>query len=306
MRQPDIDRLRGEVLDRAGITLGHHEVKVLHSWELSHVERLVSASGRTAVFKCAAEPFTREHEALAAAWQAGVDVPKPFASTRSGTVSGILMEDMGDPDRAATDADGIAGAVRLHSAAVPPHLPSADSEWLASLPRRASRTLRLLNNAGRWPGCEDIAQVLLDIGQAAGSRAEGVTIPPYGWVHSEFHPESVLVRQERVRLYDFARAFRGPGLIDLASWHGTVEAPAPDRTRALLETYVEAGGSPEALARRGGSLEPQDWALGWHRVWVAEWFLAQALVWIGDAATDPAYAKAVRRHLQDAARLLDI
>ncbi|WP_158070447.1 hypothetical protein [Nocardiopsis sp. CNR-923] len=152
---------------------------------------------------------------------------------------------------------------------------------------------------------DDITEALRDIDRAAAPRAEGATTAPYGWVHSEFHPESLHIRDDRVHLYDLARAFRGPGLLDLASWHGTVHAPDPDRTRAFLESYVQAGGSASALTRRGG-LTPQDWALGWHRVWVLEWFLAQALVWIGDVTADPAYTTVVRRHTHDAARLLNI
>lgn len=305
MHHTDIDRMRGELLASAGMSANLLEAKPLHSWELSHVERLALADGTTVIFKCATEPFTHEHEALTAAWQAGVSVPRLVESQRSGTTLAMLMEDLGEPDREATDADGVSAAVQLHSAAVPPHLPPADSTWLASLPQRAMRTLDLLNAQGRWSDTDDIREALRDIDRAAAQRAEGATTAPYGWVHSEFHPESLHVRAGRVRLYDLARAFCGSGLLDLASWHGTVQAPDPDRTRAFLESYVEAGGSASALTRRGG-LKPQDWALGWHRVWVLEWFLAQALVWINDVSADSAYTNVVRRHTHDAARLLDI
>ncbi|WP_210752232.1 hypothetical protein [Nocardiopsis alborubida] len=305
MHQPDIDRMRDEVLAAADMVDKLAEAKPLHSWELSHVERLTLTDGSTVVFKCATEPFTHEHEALTSARQAGVSVPHLIASLRSGTTLAMLMEDLGEPDREATDHDGVAAAVQLHSAAAPPHLPLADSTWLASLPRRATRTLDLLNTQGRWSDADDIRETLSDIDRAACARAEGTTTAPYGWVHSEFHPESLHIRDGRVRLYDLARAFHGPGLIDLASWHGTVEPPDSDRTRAFLESYVEAGGSAGVLTRRAG-LPPQDWALGWHRVWALEWFLAQSLVWIGDTAADPAYTNVVRRHTHDAARLLDV
>src|SRR5690606_42028412 len=93
--------------------------------------------------------------------------------------------------------------------------------------------------------------------RAAETRAGRAVTPPSGWVHSEFHPESVFVGDNGVYLHDFARAFHGPGLLDLASWSGTVGPPDPDRTRAFLEAYVHAGGARQALARRGG-LEAQD------------------------------------------------
>ena len=305
MRSADTEGMRGELLGSSGMRADFVEAKALHSWELSHVERLILTDGTTIIFKCATEPFTHEHEALIGAWQAGVGVPRLIKFFRSGTTLAMLMEDLGEPDQEATDEHGITAAVQLHSAAIPPSLPQADNKWLASLPQRAMRTLDLLNEQGRWSDADDIREALRDIDRAASQRAEGTTTAPYGWVHSEFHPESLLVRDGRVRLYDLARAFHGPCLLDLASWHGTVEAPDPDRTREFLESYVEAGGSASALTRRGG-LKPQDWALGWHRVWALEWFLAQALVWIGDVSADHAYMNVVRRHTHDAAYLLNI
>lgn len=242
MDQSEIDKLRAEILAQIETGTEFKETKVLHSWELSHVERLLGTDGNTLVFKCATEPFRHENQALISAWQAGVSVPRVIKSVRSGTYLAMLMEDLGEPDREAQDPDGIAAAVQLHSAAPPPHLPPGDGTWLASLPRRASRTLDLLESQGRWLDTDDIREVLRDIERASSQRAEGATTTPFGWVHSEFHPESLHVRGERVRLFDFARAFHGPGLLDLASWHGTVEAPDPDRTRAFLESYVEAGG----------------------------------------------------------------
>lgn len=77
------------------------------------------------------------------------------------------------------------------------------------------------------------------------------------------------------------------------------------RLRIFLEQYVTAGGTPDALAPRGG-LTAENWALGWHRMWAVEWFMEQAIRWINDPATDPAYIKAVRRHLTDVLHLLEI
>jgi len=43
---------------------------------------------------------------------------------------------------------------------------------------------------------------------------------------------------------------------------------------ALIGEYVKAGGPPEAGAPRGG-LPAERWALGWHRVWVSDWYAEQ-------------------------------
>jgi hypothetical protein len=302
LQQEDIDRLRAEFLGETGAPR-LEGTEVLHSWQLSHVERWTTSEG-TLVFKCAADPFTLEHEALADVRQARVPVPRLFAAKRGATTLGMLMEDLGRPKRQATDEDGVEAAVLLHAAAVPDRLASGSTEWLASLPERALRSLRLLQEE-RWQQAGDIADTLQSLGKAAHARASGAMTRPYGWVHSEFHPESVLVTETDRYLFDFARAFHGPGLIDLASWLGTVDSPSPDRARKLLEAYVHRGGPAEALNDRGGLPAP-DWALGWHRVWVLAWFLDQALVWIRDPEADPAYMRTVRRHAHEAATLLRV
>jgi hypothetical protein len=303
MEQPEIDRLRREVTDKIG--LEPVTVDVLHSWALSHVERLTVPGAGTVIFKCATEPFTHEDEALTSAWQAGVDVPRLHASSRGATTLGMLLEDLGQPRQQATEIDGVAAAVQLHSAAIPDFLAPGDTSWLASLPSRALRTLNVLREDDRWTDTDDIAHTLAMLQKAAPTRAEGATKPPYGWVHSEFHPTSLLVGSDRTYMYDLARAFHGPGLLDLASWHGTIEPANPAAVRHFLERYVEAGGSEEALHTRGG-LTAQNWALGWHRVWIVEWYLAQAALWIAHAPDDQMYARVVRAHLVEAAELLNV
>ncbi|MFC7330309.1 hypothetical protein [Marinactinospora rubrisoli] len=302
MHTADIDQLRDTVLRRAGLTARDRDV--LHDWALSHVERLGTPSG-TVIFKCAVQPFLEEARSLSHLRTAGIDVPEVIASVRTPTALGMVLEDLGTPEREATDADGVAAIVPLHAATAPDHLPIGSAEWLATLPARALGHLNRLRAAGRWNEAGDIAAALAALDEASFPRARGVRTPPFGWVHSEFHPESLHVRGDRRRLYDLARAFAGPGLIDLASWHGTIDAPDPARTRALIDAYVAAGGPDQALAMRGG-LPAENWALGWHRVWVVEWFLAQAAVWIVDHATDHVYVRVVRRHVQDAVHLLKV
>ncbi|RCV56660.1 aminoglycoside phosphotransferase family protein [Marinitenerispora sediminis] len=302
MYTADIDQLRDTVLRRAGQTARKRDV--LHDWALSHVERLDTPSA-TVIFKCAVQPFLDEARSLSRLRAAEIDVPEVITSVRTPTALGMVLEDMGAPEREATDADAVAAIVPLHAAPVPDHLPIGSAEWLATLPGRAVGHLARLRAAGRWNETSDIADALEALDEASLPRARGVRTPPFGWVHSEFHPESLHVRGDRRRLYDLARAFAGPGLIDLASWHGTVDVPDPARTRDIIDAYVAAGGPGQARAIRGG-LPAENWALGWHRVWVVEWFLAQAAVWIADHSTDHVYVRVVRRHVQDAVHLLKV
>src|ERR1019366_4801727 len=137
---------------------------------------------------------------------------------------------------------------------------------------------------------------------AGASRAAGAQLPPFGLCHSQYHPTSLHIGERGWHLLDFARAFNGPGLLDIASWSGTLNAPNPARTLGLIESYVEAGGHRQALAARGG-LDAASWALGWHRVWVADWLTQQIERGWADRADD-IWISAITRHLTEAATLL--
>jgi hypothetical protein len=277
----------------------------LRVWSLSGVERLTFPDGTTAIYKFATEPFTTEHQVLRDADAAGIPVPAVIGATIRDHVLGMVIEDLGEPARDATDHDGIVAAVTLHRATPAPDLPALDGEALTVLPVLAREHLHRLRDTGRWTaGTDDIAGMLDALTTGAAKRAEGATTAPWGWAHSEFHPTSLHISPDRWRLLDFARAFTGPGLLDLVSWHGTVNDADPGRARRFIEAYVAAGGHPDALNERGG-LTPQAWALGWHRVWAVEWFMEQALRWINDPAQDQVYIDAVRRHLRTAVQLLE-
>ncbi|MFE7548052.1 phosphotransferase family protein [Streptomyces gardneri] len=278
------------------------EVRV---WSMSGVERVTFTDGTAAVFKYAKRPFDSEDQALRLAHTLGVPVPEVHVSAVQDGWLGILMEDLGPSVREADDLDGVAAAVVLHNTRTAPALPVLDQERLAALPARALDHLTRLRKAERWQDTGDVEDTLGRIARAAEARSAGSTLEPFGWVHSEFHPTSLHIGEHGWRLLDFARAFTGPGLLDLASWHGTTEPVHPLRLRVLLEQYVTAGGTPDALAPRAG-LTAENWALGWHRMWAVEWFMEQAIVWINDPASDPAYINAVRRHLTDVAHLLEI
>ncbi|GAA2131338.1 aminoglycoside phosphotransferase family protein [Streptomyces synnematoformans] len=283
-------------------TAVREEVRV---WSMSGVERVTFPDGTTAIFKYAKKPFDNEDQALRLAHTLGVPVPQVHASGVLDGWLGMLMEDLGPSVREADDLDGVAAAVVLHGTRTAPPLPVLDQERLRTLPARALEHLERLRKAERWQEADDVEDALDRIAQAAEARSAGATLAPFGWVHSEFHPTSLHIGERGWRLLDFARAFTGPGLLDLASWHGTIEPPHPVRLRVFLEQYVTAGGTPDALAPRGG-LTAENWALGWHRMWAVEWFMEQSIRWINDPATDPAYIKAVRRHLTDVLHLLEI
>lgn len=295
--------LLDNLLTMAGRTTAvREEVRV---WSMSGVERLTFPDATTSIFKYAKRPFDREDQALRLAHTLGVPVPQVHASTVLDGWLGMLMEDLGPAVRDADDLDGTAAAVVLHGTRTAAALPILDQARLRTLPNRALEHLARLRKAERWQDADDIEDALDRIAQAAEARSAGTTVAPFGWVHSEFHPTSLHISQHGWRLLDFARAFTGPGLLDLASWHGTLDTPDPLRLRVFLEQYVTAGGTPDALTPRGG-LIAENWALGWHRMWAVEWFTEQSVGWINDSATDPAYIKAVRRHLTDVLHLLEV
>ncbi|TGN81589.1 aminoglycoside phosphotransferase family protein [Streptomyces bauhiniae] len=283
-------------------TAAREEVRV---WSMSGVERVTFPDGTTAIFKYAKKPFDTEDQALRLARTLGVPVPRVHASAVRDGWLGMLMADLGPSARQADDLDGAVAAVVLHGTHRAPSLPVLDEERLRTLPSRSLEHLERLRKADRWQDADDVEDALDRIAKAAEARSAGATREPFGWVHSEFHPTSLHIGERGWRLLDFARAFTGPGLLDLASWHGTIDPPHPVRLRVLLEQYVTAGGTPDALAPRGG-LAAENWALGWHRMWAVEWFMEQAVRWINDPATDPAYIKTVRRHLTDVLHLLEI
>lgn len=283
-------------------TAKREEVRV---WSMSGVERVTFPDGSTRIFKYAKRPFDSEDQALRLAGTLGIPAPKVYHSVRIEGWLGMLLEDLGTPVREADDLDGAAAAVVLHRTRTAGALPVLHEEGLRALPSRALDHLDQLRKADRWQDTGDIEQALNQIAQAADARAQGTTLAPFGWVHSEFHPTSLHIGRRGWRLLDFARAFTGPGLLDLASWHGTLDDPDPVRLRVFLESYVTEGGTPDVLAERGG-LPAEKWALGWHRMWAVEWFMEQSIRWINDPATDPTYIKVVRRHLSDVLQLLEV
>ncbi|MGW8850601.1 aminoglycoside phosphotransferase family protein [Streptomyces xiamenensis] len=295
MDTTDVTAMLPLLLDDAGLPAGPDR-RPIRVWARSGVERLTFPGGTSVVFKYAEAPFHREDHALGVAAAAGLPVPAVHAARHDGPLLGMLIDDLGEPVREADDQDGAAAAVRIHRVTIAPGLARLGESQLAALPEKIVRRL------ARHGGPEHARAAGAALRQTAPVRVAGAELPPFGLVHSEFHPTSVHIGTTGLRVLDLARAFAGPGLLDLASWHGTITHPDPDRTRDFLTAYVEAGGPEETLSDRGG-LEAAAWALGWHRVWVAEWFTQQMEMGWAEGAEDT-WLNVITRHLVDAAGLL--
>ncbi|MEZ0071679.1 hypothetical protein [Planotetraspora sp. GP83] len=294
--------LRTQLCATAGFA-GEPKREPISTCSLSAVERLRFSDGSTVIFKVVAEPFAGEEGARMLAAAQGVPVAERYASLMIGGVLGMLLH-LGEPIREAENDDGVRAAVLLHQirpAGLQP--PTLDTGELRLLPSRALVHLDSLREGRRWRSTSDIAEMLAALDKVAPVRAQGAELEPFGLCHGEFHPVSLHIGTAGWRLLDLARAFNGPGLLDLASWLGTQRPASTARLRRLIEAYVAGGGPQDALAERGG-LPAETWALGWHRAWTVEWLMGQARHWINDAGTDRLYIKDVRRHLREAIRLL--
>ena len=269
----------------------------IHVWEMSAVERLHLDDGGTVILKSAAAPFTAEARILEHAARHGVPVPEVLSAVVSDDLLTMLLEDLGEPPEQDPPVDaGAYAATLVHACPPMSELPLMDAPGLAALPSRALATLTSLQKTGRWDGAEGIAQMLERLVDVADKRAAGTDTPPFGMCHSEFHPTSLHTGPAGLRILDWARAFTGPGLLDLASWRDTPLPLDVGAIATMIKAYIDAGGAPSAGTRRGG-LPAEVWAGGRHRVWICDWYLQQSLHWMPDPEQDEATQRAVRRHL---------
>jgi hypothetical protein len=296
MNATDALRLLPSLLADAGLPADPAR-EPLRVWDHSGVERLRFPDRASVVLKYADAPFDREHLVLRLAARQGIPVPRVQAAQTIPGALLMIMDDLGEPSREASDHDGARAAVRLHAAdpAAGTWLARVDTATLAAMPHRMATRLAGLH----LPEPAGLARALT---AAAAHRASGAELPPFGLCHSEFHPTSLHIGLRDWRLLDLARTFIGPGLLDLASWHGTIGDPDTALTEALIESYAAGGGHKQALAERGG-LDAASWALGWHRIWVADWFTEQIERGWAEGAEDK-WATAITRHLAEAACLL--
>ena len=277
--------------------------QAIQEWELSTVERLFFADGSSVVCKVAARPFTGEATVLRALNAQGASVPVLHGYAMRPQTLGMLMDDLGEPVRAATVAEAAAAARRTHAATGITGLPTFDQAGLARLPGQALDALTALRRRERFPDSGPIEELLQRLAAVAPRRADGAERPPFGLCHGEFHRSSLHVTRTGCRLVDWAKAFTGPGLLDLATWFGTRTPPQPRLLTRLIRAYVIAGGHPDAEADRGG-LPATRWALGWHRVWAAWWLLTTTAAGHHRPDTDRHHVQVVLRQLHGAAQLL--
>lgn len=307
MDQQTVQALLDEVLRQLWLSPDQVARDPIRVWPMSGVERLTchEGEGETLVLKYARGPFAGEPRVLRHAARHRLPVPRVFADAAMHESDGtcgcmvMVMEDLGRPLHEVGLADAAAAAVEVHG--VPPlgERPVLTSRALAELPALALRRLGNLQDEGRWLGGR-IPALLKRLAVVAPSRARDAECPPYGLVHGEFHPSSLMVdRHGQRRVLDMARACTGPGLFDLVSWQGTTSAPDRNALRDLLAAYVAHGGIDEAFAERAG-LPAVEWAIGWHRVWICQWYIEQALRWIPDRAQDTVAVAVVIQHLNEA------
>ncbi|HWR49296.1 MAG TPA: hypothetical protein VN327_17055 [Pseudonocardiaceae bacterium] len=307
MNQVAVSRLLARLTAEAGLprVTCREPIRV---WRLSGVERLRPSGGPTVVFKYARPPFTGEDRVLATLAAQAVPVPRVSAAAVLDGMLGMILEDLGDPVRAATEHDAAVAAVRLHAACPALWLDKLSEPELAALPGKALARLEALRAAGRFADASDLFSLLTALDRMAPARAAGTERPPFGFCHGELHPSALLITPRLItptgwRLLDFAMAFTGPGLLDLAAWSGLRRPADPPRTRRLIERYVHSGGHRDALADRGG-LPAERWALGWHRVQAASWLLTCATSGVDEPVTDPRHLLVLRRQLTSAHELL--
>jgi hypothetical protein len=295
------DSLADQALGIAGITHPYRR-EPIRAWALSAVERVHAHSG-TVILKAARQPLTAEGDVLAHVARQGLPVPSLEAAVTTPDETVMVLEDLGAPDRDAALGDAAIAAVSVHQIRPPAGVPVVDRDALAALPTVALERIGQLHATGRWPEPDPDIDALARLTAIADTRSEGTDLAPFGFCHSEFHPTSLHITEAGWHVLDLARAFTGPGLLDLASWQGTTEAPDLTGLEELIDAYVAAGGADTAHAKRGG-LAAAQWAMGWHRLWAIAWYLEQQTTWIADPDLDDVYRQTIRRHLAEAVECL--
>ena len=274
--------------------------ETLSDWQLSRVERVYLDDGSTIILKRSKSPLVDEGRVLSGLRDSDIPVPSLHLAHLEGDVLTLVMEDAGPPKRQPTVSDAAEMAVRIHATPPPAGLSVLHREALLAFPVKMRQGIDELASSGRWGRTHHMFILLTGIEDAAPSLVQGATHPPFGLCHSEFHPTSVPIGTKRTVVIDWAQAYVGPGLLDLASWfqYGA-RPPTSEQCRSMIDAYAAAGGPEEALEPRG-SLPPEDWAPFWNRLWVVEWFVRSCTSWMKDLTQDLVWEDAVERHLREA------
>jgi Phosphotransferase enzyme family len=287
----DLNQACAALCDRAGLAPPVHR-QPIRAWERSGVDRVGLADGGRVVLKYARAPFLDECRHLLSAADASVPVPRLWAASRNRHTVYLLMDDLGDSQREPDDNDGAAAAALLHTSGWQPPVGRID---LAALPDAAHAALTYLQAAGRVDA-PDLSELLSYLAAAAVDARPGPQ--PTGPIHGELHPTSIHLGHDGRHLLDFAKSFHGPLLFDLASWQGTRNPPNSDRLAAMIDQYLRAGGDP-AITQPVAGRPAVTWALAWHRVWAAHWYLTHA-VRHNTGVHDDTMIAIVRRQLRSA------
>ncbi|RKR88425.1 phosphotransferase family enzyme [Micromonospora pisi] len=297
-----VTALLAALTDNAGFDVVRREW--IRVWQLSGVERLHLTGGATLVFKYAAGPFANEDRTLRYLAAHGVPVPRVRGSATIENTLGMLIEDLGPATREANEDDAAIAAARLHNLDPAPGLATLDETTLRALPARSLGHIHHLRDNGRLTDARKLAQLFHALNSIAPTRAAGADLAPFGICHSELHPTSLHITDHGWHLLDVAKAFNGPGILDLATWHGTRNPADPPRLRRLLTRYVQAGGNPHALTNRAG-LPAETWALAWHRIWAAEALLHQTTITTDQTGPEQGTIDAIQRQATGALELLN-
>ena len=276
---------------------------LLWDWQLSRVERVALEGGRTFILKRSRHPLTDEARVIHSLRESDVPMPELVMSRVDEDVLTMILEDLGPSVRQPTLNEAASAAVAIHRTTPPAWLQILDEAALRMLPAKIRRGIEDLASSGRWQEVDEVCNLLDKIIASAPRISRGASTPPFGLCHSEFHPSSLHVGVNRTGVVDWARAFIGPGLLDLASYGGTVGSPDPDACRSLIVAYQAAGGAEETSDRRGG-LSAEEWAIVWHRLWVVDWYVESCNTWMTDREQDSTWESAVERHLGEAASFL--
>ena len=207
---------------------------VLSDWQLSRVERVHLEDGSSIIIKRSRSPLTAEGRVLQSLRTTDIPLADLYLADEHEDTLTLLIEDLGPSRRQPSVTEAAAAAVRAHAAPPPDGLPVMDQEALQSLPRTIAAGIESLDSSGRWRRTDRLRGLLETISGLAPELSQSASMPPFGLCHSEFHPTSLHVGEAKTALVDWARAYVGPGLLDLASWFqmGATPPDAADSGRA--------------------------------------------------------------------------